>query len=111
MKFWFAWYILLVAISCGTDRRQYDGYNGGGGSPPDPGGGGDPGDGSLSYAQMNGLMQNYCASCHASAGFMQSEKALRAGSVKNRLWNESMPPSNAGRKLPDTERQLMLSFF
>jgi hypothetical protein len=60
---------------------------------------------------MNGLMQNYCASCHSSAGFMQSEAALRSGSVKNRIWNESMPPSNAGKKLGDVERQLMLSFF
>lgn len=108
MKFYLAC-MLFVLASCGTDRRTYGGYQDGGGSPPPSGGGG--GDETVNYAQMNGLMQNYCAACHASAQFMQSENALRAGSVKNRIWNESMSPSNAGRKLPDAERQLMLSFF
>ncbi len=111
MKYLFAGLLLIVA-SCGSDRRSYDGYGGGDTPGPAPGGGGDVPGGEVSYAQMNGLMQNYCAACHASAGFMQSEKVLRAsGGVKDRLWNESMPPSNAGRQLPDKERKLMLSFF
>ena len=111
MKFMIA-ILFLLATACGSDRRQYDGYSGGGTTPPPGGGGGDvPGGGDLSYAQMNGLLQNYCASCHASAGFMQSESALRNSSAKNWIFNEDMPPSGAGKPLPDKERQLMLSFF
>lgn len=108
MKFIIACLMLVFASACGTDSHTYDRPPVTG--PPPGGGGGTPG-GDLSYAEMNGLLQNYCAACHASAQFMQSESALLASSAKNRIWNESMPPSNAGKKLPDTERALMLTFF
>ncbi len=107
MKFYLAM-ILFLSTACGTDTRTYGDQPGGGRLPP--GGGGQPPAGDLSYGQMNALLQNYCAKCHSTAGFMQSESALRQSRAKNWIFNEDMPPSGA-KVLPDTERELMLSFF
>ncbi len=107
---WFLMMLFLSLLGCGGDTRTVEYVPT---EPDDPGGGDGGGGGSqaLNYGQMQGLLNNYCASCHASAQFMQSQNALVGSSVRDRLWNNSMPPSNAGKKLPDRERQLMLSFF
>ena len=110
--------VILLSLSCGTERVTYrDAPSDGGGGDPgggggsgggDPGGGGNGG-GKPSYAEVQGLLNNYCASCHANANFMKSERGLRDSSVKQRVQNRSMPPN--ANALPEEERKLMLAFF
>ena len=81
------------------------------GRPPSGGGGGGGGGGAPSYQETQALLNNYCLSCHSTAQFMGSERALRSSAVAGRLRSGSMPPSNAGKKLPDAERKKILTFF
>ena len=65
----------------------------------------------LSYQQMQGLMNQYCKSCHTSDNFIASEAGLKGSKAQVRLTNKSMPPSFASLKLPDNIRTQMLSYF
>tara|TARA_R110000868_G_scaffold262381_10_gene520747 strand:- start:2300 stop:2641 length:342 start_codon:yes stop_codon:yes gene_type:complete len=80
----------------------------------DPGGqpGGQPGDQakSISYTQMQSLLNANCAKCHAAADFMQSETVLRKKSrVLEELNTRNMPPNKGA--LSDGDRNLMVNFF
>lgn len=104
--------LLLAALfmfGCGTDRviKEYVPVPApSGGTPPSGGGGGTP-----SYQETQALLNSYCLSCHSTAQFMGSERALRSSAVAARVRSGSMPPSNAGKRLPDTERKKILTFF
>ena len=80
---------------------------------PPPGTGEDPGpgDGRISYAVMQGYLDQYCNSCHSTAAFMQSERALRSSATKQRVSNRTMPPSTAPLQMPDNVRLRMVNFF
>jgi len=72
--------------------------------PPPPGG--DP----INYAEMQGLMNQFCAKCHASASFMVNERNLRASPVYDWIYTNRMPPQGAPQ-IPQTFRQDMLNWF
>jgi len=98
----------LFLCGCGSDRvvREY---------VPAPSTGGTGGTGSTgdkpSYQETQALLNNYCQACHSTAQFMQSERALRSSAVKDRVRSGNMPPSNAGKRLPDEERKKILNFL
>ena len=99
--------LALLVLACGRDPHVVEKYK----DNPDPPPGGDPGGEQLTYGEMQALLNNYCQACHSTAGFMQSEAALRSSGVKDQLWSRRMPPSNAPKQLPDKERADMISFF
>ena len=99
----------LFVDGCGQDRvvKEYVPVpTGGTGSTGTGGTGGQP-----SYQETQALLNNYCQACHSTAQFMQSERALRASAVKDRVRSGNMPPSNAGKQLPNDERKKILNFF
>jgi len=104
--------VTLAFYGCGTDRvvKEYVPIPAGSGGtkipPPIGGGGGGP-----SYGETQALLNTYCVSCHSTAQFMGSEKALRASATKDRVRSGNMPPSSATRELPDAERKAILTFF
>ncbi len=70
-----------------------------------------PGTGSgTSFAEAQSIMQEYCAECHANAGFLKTEAALKASSAKARVQNSSMPPPYAN-PMGAAEKQKFLGFF
>ena len=101
----------LFLSGCGSDRvvREYVPVPGGG-TGQVPGSGTGTG-GKPSYQETQALLNNYCQACHSTAQFMQSERALRSSAVKDRVRSGNMPPSNAGKRLPDDERKKILNFF
>jgi len=105
-------FCFLILISCGGEDRVIEKQvpvpgQQQPGQPPDPG----PKPGQrISYAQMQGLLSEYCVACHSTAGFMQSEAGLRRSGVLGQLNSRNMPPSN-GKPLPDGGRTLMVNFF
>ena len=103
--------IFLFLISCGSDHEHNDPAPQQPPARPPSGGGNSGGGGKPSYAQVQGLLNNYCAACHSNAQFMGSEAALRSSTALNRVRARTMPPPNAGKKLPDRERGQILSFF
>lgn len=101
--------IAVILISCG--------YGDGGGDEyvpydpetpdqvdPEP----EPEPGGTSYLATQTILNRRCQSCHANAAFMQGERQLRASSVYDRVYNESMPP---GGGMPANERADVLNFF
>ena len=106
--------MIFILAGCGSGRNtrtvEYVPVPGPGQPPPSttpPGTAGDK----PSYPEMQALLNNYCAACHSSNPFMQSESALRGSGAKNKIFTGQMPPANAQRKLPDREKSLMLRFF
>ena len=71
--------------------------------PPNPGG-------KTSFAEAQGIMKEYCAECHANAGFTKSEAALRASSAKSRVQNSTMPPPYAN-PIDATDKAKFMNFF
>ena len=102
-------FISMLILGCGQDRiiKEYVPVP----APPAGGGGSGGSSGGASYVQTQALMNTYCLSCHSTAQFMGSERALRASAVSGRVRSGSMPPANASRKLPDADRRKLLSFF
>ena len=97
----------LLGISCGSDSTVETPAPKPG---PGPGPGPEPKPGDkISYQQMQNYLVQYCQRCHASAGFMGSEGALRNSRVLQELQGKSMPPNS--RDLPDNIRTLMINFF
>lgn len=98
----------LFIFGCGQDRiiKEYVPVPAPGGTTPPAGGGGAP-----SYQETQALLNSYCLSCHSTAQFMGSERALRSSAAASRIRSGSMPPSNAGKRLPDSERKKILNFF
>ena len=74
---------------------------------PDPGGGGT----TVSFTEMQDLLDTYCSQCHASSPFMQNEANLRRSTAKDRIWSRNMPPNNAATELGEADRRKMLIFF
>lgn len=66
--------------------------------------------GKTSFADAQSIMQSYCAECHANAGFIKSETALKASTAKARVQNATMPPPYADQ-MNATERGKFLNFF
>lgn len=102
--------LLMFLTACGQNKTIEKTIPGPAPVDPGPVDPIDPGE-AISYQKMQGFMVSYCQSCHASAAFMQSESALRASQVKANLWSKRMPPTNAGKALPDNVRTQMVSFF
>ncbi len=123
MRLVFVGLTMLLIFGCGRETKVIEyvpapgggsgnpGSGSGDGTPGDPGSPGNPGNTQISYGEMQAFLDNYCASCHSSSPFIQSERALRGSDTRNQLWSKRMPPSNASKQLPEEERQLMLSFF
>jgi hypothetical protein len=76
---------------------------------PTPGGGG-TGD-TVTYNEMQTLLDQYCSQCHSSAPFMQNEANLRRSTAQDRIWSRNMPPANAANELGKDDRKKMLLFF
>lgn len=102
--------ILMIAfcflLSCGAPVPQEEKQPAPAPSPnpkPQPGG-------KTSFADAQGIMQNYCSECHAGAAFTKSETALVASSAKARVQNGSMPPPYA-EPLPAGDKAKFLGFF
>ena len=100
--------LIFLVFGCGREPHVVEKYPDTPNQPPPDD---DNNTGDLSYGEMQALLNNYCAACHSTAGFMQSEAALRNSGVKDQLWSRRMPPSNAPKQLPDKERSDMISFF
>jgi len=101
----------LMFVNCGRENHVVDRpvpVEVPGGTTPTPGPA--PGD-KISYQQMQSYMVNYCQACHSTAGFMQSEAALKSGAVENQLKSRRMPPSNASKPLPENTRTIMVNYF
>lgn len=99
---------LLMLVGCGggdggTRYQQPPTNNGGGGTQQ-------PGE-RTSFTEAQGIMNQYCSSCHSNAGFLQSGAALRNSSVRSRVSNRTMPTLNAPRRMPDGDRNRLLNFF
>lgn len=92
-------------LSCGAPAPQEQTQKPGPVIPikPQPGG-------KTSFADAQGIMQNYCSECHAGAGFTKSESVLVASSAKQRVQNGSMPPSYAN-PISAGDKQKFLNFF
>jgi hypothetical protein len=107
--------LLLLAGSCGQEKVQVEkpvpvyppGCDERGCTePPDP----EPEPDKISYQAMQGLLNQYCASCHANAPFMNNERALRNSTTYDRIFNRSMPPQSA-EQIAATDRVKMLNWF
>jgi hypothetical protein len=101
------WLFLAFVTSCGAPTQQAE-------SPapiptPQPTGTPNPG-GKTSFAEAQGIMQEYCSECHAGAAFTKSETALRASSAKSRVQNSTMPPPYAN-PISSGEKAKFLNFF
>jgi len=109
MKFIFLAMILIAG--CGGGERQV--YQNEGGTTPPGNSGGNAGgsNGKASFSEAREIMGQYCESCHANAPWLDSDRALRNSSVRPRTANKSMPPLSAPRRMPDTDRARLLSFF
>lgn len=104
--------LLMFIVGCGSDggteyRQPPISNNGSGGGNQN---GGNQG-GRTSFTEAQGIMNQYCASCHSNAGFLQSGAALRQSSVRSRVANRTMPTLNAPRQMPDADRNRLLNFF
>jgi len=94
-------------LSCGAPAPQEENTKPGPVVPPNPKP--QPG-GKTSFAEAQGIMQKYCAECHAGAAFVKSESGLIGSSAKARVQNASMPPTYAD-PLPAGDKAKFLNFF
>ena len=93
----------MFLFACGGETKETI-------TTPPPGPGPGPG-GDLTYPEMQAKLNQYCVSCHATAGFMQNENALRQSDVRERLVSRTMPPPDSSVFVPETDRQAMINFF
>jgi hypothetical protein len=114
MRILFASLAILAFVGCGqeadrvVEKPVYPPGCDESGCEPGPG----PSPGAkISYQEMQGHLNVYCAGCHANDDFMDSERALRSSSAFDRIFNNSMPPRNAPKDLPQTIRTKMVNFF
>ena len=103
----------IFAVSCGGSDTVIEkevpaptGPTTPGPAPTPPGSNGD----SISYAEMQNILNKNCVSCHASADFMQSETLLRRSRVKDELTSRNMPPTGA-KPMSEGDRTLGVNFF
>jgi mono/diheme cytochrome c family protein len=96
---------LIMTLSCGAPEADKEPTEPAPQPTPSP----TPG-GRTSFAEAQSIMQSYCAECHANAGFIKSETALKASTAKARVQNATMPPPYADQ-MSAADRGKFLNFF
>ena len=76
--------------------------------PPPPGSGGGP----VTFSDISGITQTFCASCHSGAGFLQAEDSFRKSAACRKVENRTMPPQNSRNygDWTDDLRQIVVNF-
>lgn len=102
---------LILLVGCGSERE----IEPKGGTVPvaqAPSGGDTGGDGKLSFAEVQPLINTYCTPCHASDAFVKSSTGWFASAAPARTLSLNMPPpaSTQAKQLSAVDRQKLLNF-